>query len=197
MRQKKTRPSLLWDWTTELGNDLPNRRPQKGERMGGRQNITFAWGAVCLLSLLHARQASAAFCIKLPKATNNVQVRVVAVLASEAPGEVDPKLKCLAKEIQKRHPKLKSFKIATMTCKSVPEQGTETFKLVVDQQAIVTILERIDKKKCVRLKVIPPTIGEITYTTKCKMYFPIMTRYKTKKGEQLILAISVQPCTKK
>ena len=45
----------------------------------------------------------------------------------------------------------------------------------------------------VRLAVKAPLAGEITYTTCCSKFFPIMTRYLTKDNERLIIAIMVKP----
>jgi len=42
----------------------------------------------------------------------------------------------------------------------------------------------------------PPTLGEITYSTTCEKFFPIVTRYVTKDKERLIIAIMVEPCKK-
>src|SRR5258708_99805 len=71
---------------------------------------------------------------------SDVKVSVVAILASED-GQVDPRLKDIAKEIKKanelkkQQPQLNGFRLAKMTCKSVPVRGSESFELVADQQA--------------------------------------------------------------
>jgi len=135
-------------------------------------------------------------CEGKPLGKDEVRVSVVAILASETCTEVDWRLQCIAKEVQKVHPqlKLKGFRLAKMTCKAVPVRGSETFELAVDQTAAVTVLRAADKENKVQLKVTPPTLGEITYTTTCGKFFPIVTGYQTKNGEWLILAVRVQPC---
>ena len=124
---------------------------------------------------------------------NNVKVSVVAILASEKDSPADPRLADIAAEVRKRHPQLKGFRLAKMTCKSVPKGTTESFELVADQTASITVMRAADKNNDVQLKVSPPTLGEITYTTKCGKFFPIVTRYQTNR-ESLIIAIRVQPC---
>jgi hypothetical protein len=127
---------------------------------------------------------------------NEVKVSVVAILASETGKEVDARLEGIAKEVRKIHPQMTGFRLAKMTCKSVPVSGAETFELVADQTASITVLKPADKQNRVQLKVTPPTLGEITYTTSCGKFFPIVTRYQTSNRESLIIAIRVQPCPK-
>jgi hypothetical protein len=131
--------------------------------------------------------------------SGNVRVSVVAILATDRDAPVDPRLDCVAKEVRRVHPdlKLKGFRLAKMTCKSVPVGKADCFELVIDQHAAVTVLKSADKDNRVQLKITPPTLGEITYTTCCGKFFPILTRYQTKNGEWLIVAVRVQPCNGK
>jgi FKBP-type peptidyl-prolyl cis-trans isomerase (trigger factor) len=123
-----------------------------------------------------------------------VRVSVVAILASESKEQVDPRLESIAKEIKKIHPTMKGFRMGKMSCKPIPSnKGVETFELVADQTATVTVMKAADKENKVQLKVTPPTIGEITYTTTCGKFFPIVTHYETPSKERLIIAVRVQP----
>ena len=72
-------------------------------------------------------------------------------------------------------------------------KSAESFDLVADQQATVTVLKTADKDNRVQLKISLPTVAEITYTTTCGKFFPIVTRYQTKDRERLIIAIMVSP----
>ena len=81
--------------------------------------------------------------------------------------------------MQKVNPKLTSFRLAKMTCKSIKIGGRDTFDLVDDQVAVVTI-ESKDADGRVQLRVAPPLLGEITYSTTCGKFLPIVTRYETK-----------------
>jgi len=125
---------------------------------------------------------------------SNVKVSVVAVLASDQHKEVDPRLACIAKEMQKMDPRLTGFKMAKMTCKSLAVGTRQSFDLVGDQQVAITVEQGADPKGWVQLRVTPPLLGEISYKTTCGKYLPIVTRYRTPQNEMLILAIRVQPC---
>src|SRR5438093_1116861 len=97
-----------------------------------------------------------------------VNVSVVAILASEQDNKIDPRLEGTAREIRKIHPQLKGFRMGKMTDKKVPVRGaSESFELVADQKAEITVLKTADKNGKVQLKITPPTLGEITYTTTC------------------------------
>jgi hypothetical protein len=126
-----------------------------------------------------------------------VKVSVVAILASEEAGKVDPRLEDVARAVRERHPQLKSFRLAKMTCKSVRVGKAEKFDLVADQKAVVTVLKPADKENRNQLKLTPPTGGEITYTIKCDKFFPMVTNYRTAGGEALLIAVRVQPCNGK
>lgn len=124
-----------------------------------------------------------------------IKVSVVAILATDKNNIVDPKLDSIAQEIQTRlDNKLTGFKLAKMSCKSLKVGDKDTFELVNDQVVTVTVLERMDKDNKVSVKVAPPLLGEITYMTTCGKFLPIITRYRTKNDELLILAVRVQPC---
>jgi hypothetical protein len=129
-----------------------------------------------------------------PNDLREVKVSVVTILATEQNKKVDPRLECVAREVRNLHPHLTGFRFLKMACKSVPLRGTETFDLVVDQKASVTVLRDPDRQNRVRLKINPPTMGEVTYVTPCGKFFPIVTRYQTKDQEWLLLAVRVQPC---
>ena len=154
-----------------------------------------ALGAALLAGLLLPIRTGTG-CEGKPLSKGEVRVSVVAILASETCTEIDWRLQCIAKEVQKVHPqlKLKGFRLAKMTCKAVPVRGSETFELAVDQTAAITVLRPANKENKVQLKITPPTLGEITYTVTCGKFLPIITNYQTKNGEWLILAVRVQPC---
>jgi hypothetical protein len=127
-------------------------------------------------------------------AGRKVRVSVVVILATETENKVDPKLKCIADELKKRHPKLTGLRFATISHYSLAVGDKETFKLAEDQEAVVSVVRGEDKAGSVHLKVTPPAMGEITYSTPCGKFLPIVTRYRTKANELLIFAVRVQPC---
>lgn len=127
-----------------------------------------------------------------------VKVCVVAILASEKEGEIDPRLKSIAEEVRKREPQLKSFELALMSCKSLPVGAKPAaFKLVEEQEAQVVVQHGSDQDDRVGLTVKAPLQGGITYRTVCGKFLPIVTRYKTAEKKRLILAVMVKPCKSK
>jgi hypothetical protein len=126
--------------------------------------------------------------------TKNVKVTLVVILASEEPVHVDKQLVHIAKEVQKKRPELKCFKLKCMSAQSLPVNTPATFNLVDKQTAEVVILQPADAKNRVILGVKPPLQGKFEYETVCGKFLPIVTRYETQKDERLILAIRVQPC---
>jgi hypothetical protein len=145
------------------------------------------WGLVVLLLLASTSQACAC-------AGEKVRVTVVIILASETGNKVDPKLKCIAREVRKTYPKLSAFHLAKISCQSLPVGQKETIRLVDRQQAVVTVLQGANHENRIRLQVHPPLMGEITYDTVCGKFLPIVTPYHTKKKTRIILAICVRTC---
>lgn len=146
------------------------------------------------LALLLASVPLALACGDDKKQPKQVRISVVVILASENGNAVDKKLECIAKEVQKIHPKLKNFQLARLSCKSVAVGKADIFDLVENQTTNITIQKAADKMDRIRLKVGPPQMGEIIYTTTCGKFLPILTPYRTKKDEVLIIAVRVQPC---
>lgn len=129
-----------------------------------------------------------------PCSEGKIKVTLVVILASEQAGEVDPRLKAIAAEVQKRNPNLKSFQLKTMTCKSLEPDQKATFPVVDDKSAEVVVKHGADAANKVELAVTAPDQGEIVYRSVCGKFLPIVTRYHTKSKERLILAVRVQPC---
>ncbi|MFM7149248.1 MAG: hypothetical protein ACKO23_05355 [Gemmataceae bacterium] len=123
-----------------------------------------------------------------------VRVSVLVVLASEKNAETDKKLEEIAREVRKTHPRLKGFRMVSLSCKSLPVGRGDSFDLVEDQKAEITVERAADKEDRVRLKVEPPQMGAITYSAPCGKFLPILTRTRTANNEQVLIAIRVQPC---
>ena len=122
-------------------------------------------------------------------------VSVVAVLATDQNDKIDPKLDCIAKEIQKTDPKLTGFRIAVMTKKTIAVGAKDDFDLGGDQSLRVAVQQKSDKDDRYQLKITPPQMGDITYqTTCCGKFLPIITPVRTKNNELLIIGVCVQPC---
>jgi hypothetical protein len=131
-----------------------------------------------------------------PARGEDVQVTVLAILASDKSDKVDPKLKDIAERVQKQEPKLTEFRLGQTSSTNVAVGSEEMFQLVEDQVAKVTVQAGAKKEK-IRLTVKAPKLGQLTYTTCCDKYFPIVTGYKTQNKERLILAIMVERCKNK
>ncbi|MCX8140411.1 MAG: hypothetical protein N3E46_12090 [Gemmataceae bacterium] len=127
--------------------------------------------------------------------TGPVRVTVVVILASSAAGPIDPALEELAREVRKREPKLRSFRLAAVEAQSIPVGQQGLFTLVEKQQAQVRIDTSPDARGRVRLTVSAPGVEQLSYTCVCDKYFPVVTPYRTRNGETLIIAIMAKPCT--
>lgn len=131
---------------------------------------------------------------------DKVKVTLVVILAGEQDGKIDPRLKAVADEVQRLNPGLKSFRIKTMTTKSLDPEEVATFPLVDGKTAQVVVKRGADKQNRVELAVTAPNQGEIVYRTVCGKFLPIVTRCQTRPAgpqqprERIILAIRVQPC---
>lgn len=131
------------------------------------------------------------------QAEDPVRVTVVIVLATSENTTVDPKLKELAKEVQKRDPKLTGFKLVATECKSIPVGGAETISLTDKQELKLQVDKAKDANGRISLTLNPPAMDSVTYACACDKFFPVVTPYRTKAGEQLIIAVMAKPCTLK
>ena len=132
-----------------------------------------------------------------PKPDRKVRVSVVVIWASETDTKIDKKLECIAREVTKMHPKLKGFRMGKMACESLKIGDAKVFDLAEGKTTTITIQQAADKMDRIRLEVGPPKMGKITYSTPCGKFLPILTPYRTKANETLIIAIRVQPCNGK
>lgn len=133
-----------------------------------------------------------------PAPEERVKVTVAAILAN-GDGKVDDKLKCVAEEVRKSHPKLTGFHVGPTATRPVPLGGSEKFKLVDGQEVSVHVKPCADcpGRFCLEVQS-QALIGEMVYTSVCGKYFPLVTDYKTKRhGDRLILAFKVESCAAK
>jgi hypothetical protein len=126
----------------------------------------------------------------------NVSVTVLAILASDKHTEVNDRIKEIAKEIQKKEPKLTGFRLERTTVKSMAPGSSTTMKLVDKEKVEVLVNEKPDEEGRVTLTIKPPDMGEIVYACRCGKCFPIATNYYTAepKHERLIIVIMAKPC---
>jgi hypothetical protein len=127
----------------------------------------------------------------------DVKVTVVAILASDRHKTIDSKLTAIADEVRKRDQSLQSmtgWKIERTTVKSLSLDKKESFPLVGDVSAEITVLSKDDKDKKTKVLIKCPHFGEVTYSTVSDKFFPAVTRYQTEPNkERLIFAVMVKP----
>ena len=92
---------------------------------------------------------------------DETRVCVVAIIATDRNTTVDEKIKCIAKEVQKKEPTLTGFRMATTNCKPLTAGARESFPLVEGEVASVVVDGKC-KGERVRLTVKAPLMGEIT-----------------------------------
>jgi len=159
------------------------------------RSMKIGWFALLSLALLSLAPASGD-----PPSPDKVTISVIAIIATKNDKEIDKRLKPIAEELQKAVPALKEcgFQFGKMTRKSVAVGANETFDLVDKQVATVAVLQAANKDDLIQLKLTPPQMGEVTYETSCGRFLPIITKYRTKDNNGvLILAVRVQPCRNK
>jgi hypothetical protein len=133
-----------------------------------------------------------------PAQEESVRVTVAAVFANGG-GKVDEKLKCVAEAVRKTHPELTGFQVGQSTSLSIALGASEKFKLVDGQEASIAVkrCKECPERFCVEVTS-KALVGEMTYTSVCGKYFPLVTGYKTKdKGDQLIILFKVESCPDK
>jgi len=132
-----------------------------------------------------------------PDEKDPVKVTLVVILASDQGTTIDKRLKGVAVEVQKLHPHLTSFTFKSQEVRSLKPNEKVSLLCVEKKNVDLLIKHGADKDNRVSLAVKPPMMSELEYQTVCGKFLPIVTPYKTKKKETLILAISVEPCKNK
>ena len=127
----------------------------------------------------------------------SVKVTVVVVLATADNGVVDPKLRELARQVRKRDSRLTGFTLMSTEVKSIPVGESAAVPLVEKQELKITVEAAKDAKGRISLTIKPPELGEISYACTCEKFFPVVTPYQTKSGQQLIVAVMATPAAKK
>jgi len=149
------------------------------------------------LALLLTVAALATVSAGFPAQTDDVRVTILAITASSQHQDVNPKLRDFAREVKKYDSSLSGYRLGQMDSRALNVGQKESFKLVDDATADITVLGKDDNGQRVRLAVKAPLIGEITYLTCYDKFFPIITRYLTKNDrERLIVAIMVKSVAK-
>jgi hypothetical protein len=126
---------------------------------------------------------------------NSVRISVVVILANGRNNKVDASLATLAQEVQQNvDPKLTSFHVHRWTCENLTLGVRRSIPLIEDQVLLVTVDSTPDKDGFVHLRLQPPLVDEVPLCAQCGRFLPIVTRYRTRDGDQLLVALRVQSC---
>src|SRR5262245_53984052 len=98
-----------------------------------------------------------------PVRAEDVRVTVIAILAStDKDAPVDKELEAVAALIRQKNPQFTGFRLGKMHCKPIAVGKEDTFPLIDDEVATVSIVQGKDMKDRIQLKVKPPQLSEIT-----------------------------------
>jgi hypothetical protein len=135
-----------------------------------------------------------------PLGDDELEVTVIAIMASEHKTVVDRVLTEFAKHVQKTEPRLVGFRIERATCDTLKLGETKKFVLIDKEVVEVTVNKERNEAGRVTLTIAPPKLKQITYECVCNKYFAMATQYRTGKDkdrEQLFIALMAKPCVAK
>jgi hypothetical protein len=128
---------------------------------------------------------------------DEIEVKVLSILASEHNKDVDKRLTEFAKQVQKKDPSLTGFRLDHSNQEPLKLGETKKFTLTGGQVVEVTVNKDRNEKGRITLTIKPPKLNQITYECVCDKYFSIGTDYYEGKGKdrsQLFIAIKASPC---
>lgn len=126
-----------------------------------------------------------------------IEVKVLGILASEHHKKVDGKLTEFAKHVQKKQPGLTGFKLDHTEEQTLKLGETKKFKTTGGQVVEVTVNKDRNEKGRITLTIKPPKMGQITYECVCDKFFATATEHHEGKGKdraQLFVAVKASPC---
>jgi hypothetical protein len=135
-------------------------------------------------------------CLAPGARAENIQVTVLAIVATDRDTKIDHEVKCIAELVRKKHPSLTGFSLVRTTCKSIPVGGQDTFPLLPGQDATICITSGVGKDNKASLTVKGPGRDEMMCSVICGKCLPLKTTHVTKDGGLLFLAILIRPCNK-
>jgi hypothetical protein len=140
--------------------------------------------------------ASLAACPPASK-DDEIEVKVLTILASKNHTEVHPKLTEFARQVQKKEPSLTGFKLHRTTVVPCKLGETKKFDLPGGDSLEVTVNKERDENGKATLTIKPPKLEPIKYECTCGKFFSIATQQfvgKGKEREQLFIAVMAKPC---
>jgi hypothetical protein len=128
---------------------------------------------------------------------DEIEVKVLAILASENHTEVNKRLTEFAKQVQKKEPKLTGFRLDRSTSEPFKLGETRKFEMPGGDVVEVTVNKERDEKGRITLTIKPPKLEPIKYECACDKYFSVATQQFVGEGrgrEQLFVAVMAKPC---
>ena len=130
------------------------------------------------------------------KEKEKIKVTVVAVLASSEHNRIDKRLLDLVPELKKKDASWTGFEVERSCAESMKIGEQHEFTLVDDFKVTITLKGRTEKGG-VRVGLQSQSIEDFGYTCCCGKYFALDTQFNTKEKKRLVVAIMVEPCSKK
>ena len=128
---------------------------------------------------------------------DEIEVKVLAILASENHTEVNKRLTEFAKQVRKKEPKLTGFRLDRSTSQPFKLGETKKFEVPGGDVVEVTVNKERDENGRITLTITPPKLKPIIYECACDKYFSVATQQfvgKEKDREQLFVAVMAKPC---
>ena len=128
---------------------------------------------------------------------DEIEVKVLGILASEHHKEVNEKLTEFAKHVRTKQPALTGFKLDHTGRQTLKLGETKKFKTTGGQVVEVTVNKERNEKGRITLTIKPPKMGQITYECVCDKYFATATEHYEGQGKdraQLFVAVRASPC---
>lgn len=128
---------------------------------------------------------------------DEIEVKVLGILASEHHKVVNDKLVDFARHVQTKQPALTGFKLDHTERQTLKLGETKKFQTTGGQVVEVTVNKERNEKGRITLTIKPPKMGQITYECVCDKYFATATEHyegKDKNQAQLFVAVKASPC---
>lgn len=132
-----------------------------------------------------------------PKAAEEIDVQVLAILVSANHKNINPKLVDFAKHVQKKDASLTGFRLERTSKDSMELGEMKKFDLVGKEVVEVTVNRERNDKGRITLTIKPPMLDQITYECACDKFFSVATQHYVTVGkdrQQLFIAIMAKPC---
>ena len=118
-----------------------------------------------------------------PRKAEEIEVQVLAILASEHHKDVHPKLTRVRQHVQKKDANLTGFRLDRTNVDELELGETKKFPLVGKEVVEVTVNKERNEKGRITLTIKPPGLEQITYECACDKFFSVATKVLRRQGE--------------